>query len=346
MGRRGGRNRTREQNDRDLYPGYQRSQERGYLRDEDQANDRQHYSTHPTSGRSGGNRMIDEAHEREFGQQRWLGGGYEPNRYGQEHGSRRDFEGSWANSGQRGVRSWQMEPQQRDYDEEYDRRDATDRYNRGTPGWAQSPSTSWGSSAEAYGEHVENGPRSGYGRDRQSYQQGGYPQSGYQQGGYQQGGYQPSGSQQGGYRHGGYQQTGEQWGTGGSHYSGERRANGNRGPKGYTRSDERIREDLCDRLMQLHDIDPTDVEIKVQNGEISLTGTVRNRMEKYRVEDMADSIAGAKEVNNQLRVKRQSESDSDSESSSSNSQSGSSTSGNEPGGYKGSRKSAASGYSA
>jgi len=76
-----------------------------------------------------------------------------------------------------------------------------------------------------------------------------------------------------------------------------------RGPRGYQRSDERIREEIHDRLTAHGMIDATDIECQVQNGEVTLTGFVSSRMEKRAAEDVADDIAGVKEVHNQLRLR-------------------------------------------
>jgi osmotically-inducible protein OsmY len=77
-----------------------------------------------------------------------------------------------------------------------------------------------------------------------------------------------------------------------------------RGPKGYTRSDERIREDINDRLSDDSYLDATEIDVTVNNGEVTLTGTVENRIDKRRAEDLADDISGVKNVQNQLRVKQ------------------------------------------
>jgi hypothetical protein len=77
-----------------------------------------------------------------------------------------------------------------------------------------------------------------------------------------------------------------------------------KGPKGYSRSDERIKEDVCDRLMMMSDVDSSDVEVAVVSGEVTLTGNVPDRNTKYRIEHLADQIGGVKDINNQLRVKR------------------------------------------
>jgi len=83
---------------------------------------------------------------------------------------------------------------------------------------------------------------------------------------------------------------------------GERTSFHGRGPKGYARSDERIREDLSERLCEDHDVDATEISIVVKDGEVTLIGTVENRRQKHRAEDITDSVMGVKEVHNQLRV--------------------------------------------
>jgi hypothetical protein len=74
-----------------------------------------------------------------------------------------------------------------------------------------------------------------------------------------------------------------------------------RPPRGYQRSDERIKEDLCDRVMYWG-IDAEDVEIQVSKGEVTLTGTVEDRWTKRSIEDLADHVLGVKDVHNQLRI--------------------------------------------
>jgi len=77
-----------------------------------------------------------------------------------------------------------------------------------------------------------------------------------------------------------------------------------RGPKGYKRSDERIREDVNDRLAQQDQLDPSEIEVSVANAEVTLTGTVDSRHEKFIAEEIADDVSGVNEVHNQLRVRR------------------------------------------
>jgi hypothetical protein len=76
-----------------------------------------------------------------------------------------------------------------------------------------------------------------------------------------------------------------------------------RGPKGYRRSDERIREEVSDRLMTHPDIDASDLEVHVANGIVSLIGTVENRHEKRLAEYVAEDALGVDDVSNQLKVR-------------------------------------------
>ena len=80
-----------------------------------------------------------------------------------------------------------------------------------------------------------------------------------------------------------------------SNYSG-------RGPKGYRRSDERIREDICDRLTDDWRVDASEVEVVVSSGQVTLSGSVPSREEKRKAEDLVESIPGVHDVHNNLRV--------------------------------------------
>jgi osmotically-inducible protein OsmY len=84
----------------------------------------------------------------------------------------------------------------------------------------------------------------------------------------------------------------------------ERREHRGRGPKGYRRSDERIKEDVSDRLGDDHYLDASDVEVVVADTEVTLTGTVNSRNDKRRAEDIADAVSGVSNVENRLRVKQ------------------------------------------
>lgn len=74
------------------------------------------------------------------------------------------------------------------------------------------------------------------------------------------------------------------------------------GPRGYVRSDERVLEDVCDRLCMDPAVDASGLEVRCESGCVVLEGTVPSRRMKHRVEDIADSVFGVKEVWNRLRV--------------------------------------------
>lgn len=162
-----------------------------------------------------------------------------------------------------------------------------------------------------YGESYGRGPE---GFDRESGSYGGYGSGSPSYGGPTYGrsqGVAGSWEQSGGTR--GY---GSEFGRGAQDFGGgssfgetqrpgESRTRGRftgRGPKGYIRSDERIREDVSDRLEQHGEIDATDIEVRVSNGEVTLEGTVEDRRTKRMAEDSIETCPGVKQVHNRIRV--------------------------------------------
>lgn len=77
-----------------------------------------------------------------------------------------------------------------------------------------------------------------------------------------------------------------------------------KGPKGYVRSDERIREDVCDRLSDDDEVDAGDITVTVKGAEVILEGSVPDRRSKHRAEDIAESVSGVKDVTNHLRARK------------------------------------------
>ena len=105
------------------------------------------------------------------------------------------------------------------------------------------------------------------------------------------------------------------------------RGHAGRGPKGYQRSDERIREDVSDSLTDDAEVDASEITVEAHDGEVTLTGTVQTREEKRAAEACAEEVSGVREVINQLRVSRTSSSG----ESSTGSSSGAGSSGRSPG---------------
>jgi hypothetical protein len=206
--------------------------------------------------------------------------------------------------------------------------DRNDFYDRDREEWQRRRDREqrWGEPGE-YGARGEREfGQGGYG---QGYGQGMYGRGwygvGYGQGGYGRGGYWPGGYE-GGRSLGGYGERAYQGGYGlgswregpagyreGYGYGGsgpglrygsstfEGRFYG-RGPKGYRRSDERIRDEVNEELTRHPEIDAGEIDIKVENGEVTLTGKVADRYQKRLAEDVAERCFGVTDVHNQLKV--------------------------------------------
>lgn len=87
----------------------------------------------------------------------------------------------------------------------------------------------------------------------------------------------------------------------------ESRSHRGRGPQGYTRSDDRIREDVHDRLTDDWMLDASNITVEVKNGEVTLSGQVDHRRDKRRAEDLAEDCSGVKHVQNNIRVQKREE---------------------------------------
>lgn len=134
-------------------------------------------------------------------------------------------------------------------------------------------------------------------------------------------GYGMGGNAGGGYSGGGYS-GGSSGGYSGQGQGGRSQQRADRkGPKGYTRSDERVKEDLCERLTDAYDLEVENVTIEVKDGKVSISGTVPERHMKHRIEDIASTCSGVKDVENNVRVARSSDNESQSSGSSSTSSS-------------------------
>jgi osmotically-inducible protein OsmY len=76
-----------------------------------------------------------------------------------------------------------------------------------------------------------------------------------------------------------------------------------RGPKNYRRPDDRLREEVCDRLTDNEWLDASDVEVNVVAGEVILAGSVDSRYARRLSENIAESVSGVSHVQNNLRVR-------------------------------------------
>lgn len=98
----------------------------------------------------------------------------------------------------------------------------------------------------------------------------------------------------------------ETYGGRGAYELGSSRVQGSshrgRGPRGYKRSDERIHDDVCERLTDDHFVDASEITISVADGEVTLSGSVASRDQKRRAEVVVDGISGVLDVHNRLRL--------------------------------------------
>lgn len=95
--------------------------------------------------------------------------------------------------------------------------------------------------------------------------------------------------------------------TGGGQYGQQASSHRGRGPKNYRRSDDRIKDDINDRLTDYPYLDASDIDVEVSSGEVTLIGTVESRYAKRMAEDIAENVSGVSHLENRLRVKNQSQ---------------------------------------
>lgn len=85
-------------------------------------------------------------------------------------------------------------------------------------------------------------------------------------------------------------------------HEGKPRTHRGRGPAGHKRSDERISDDVHDRLTEDHYLDASAITVTVSGGEVTLGGAVETREDKHRAERLAERVSGVDHVQNNLRL--------------------------------------------
>jgi hypothetical protein len=91
----------------------------------------------------------------------------------------------------------------------------------------------------------------------------------------------------------------------------ERQGFRGRGPKGYRRSDENIREDVSEALYRSSEVDASEIEVEVKAGQVTLKGFTQDRAQKKAAERAVENLSGVEDVRNEIRVKRQDSQDDD-----------------------------------
>jgi osmotically-inducible protein OsmY len=158
------------------------------------------------------------------------------------------------------------------------------------------------------GSQYEQGSQYGQGQHGQGqHGQGQHGQGQYGQGQYGQGSQYGQLGPQGRQHEQASGMYGQQLGTyGQSGQTGEGWSGGHRGkgPRNFTRSDDRIREMVCERLTDDDRVDATNIDVRVTNGEVVLSGTVHDRRSKRIAEDIVEDLPGVTDVQNVIRVQR------------------------------------------
>ena len=77
-----------------------------------------------------------------------------------------------------------------------------------------------------------------------------------------------------------------------------------RRPQLQRRSDDKIHQEIWELLTNNADLDASEVELHVEGGVVTLTGTVDSRDAKWLTEDLVNSVTGVREVNNRIKVAR------------------------------------------
>ena len=75
-----------------------------------------------------------------------------------------------------------------------------------------------------------------------------------------------------------------------------------RGPRDWRRTDERIREEVCQWMSDDARLDAREIDVRVQDGDVTLDGRVANRAARRLAEDIAAAVPGVRDVFNRLRT--------------------------------------------
>ena len=227
--------------------------------------------------------------------------------HGQRQG-RQDY-GFYPDDGRGAQQDWQHDRPRRDergsYGENYPG-DPSENYRRGggsgPGGYGQGGNQSYGRESGQPGQYRDE--------SRDDFSRGDYDRGGFEGGRGHDRGWGDDRSSGYGYRSGASDQSSwNQHGSQSGRFGGEEenrsgQSHRGRGPKGYQRSDDRICEDVCDRLSDDHDVDASDIEVSVSNCEVTLSGEVESKRAKRHAEDCADSVSAVGHVQNNLRVKQ------------------------------------------
>ena len=71
-----------------------------------------------------------------------------------------------------------------------------------------------------------------------------------------------------------------------------------KGPRNFSRTDEHLKEEVCEAFLMSPDLDPQNIEVGVLDGVVTLKGTVRLKEDLILAHDLALGVSGIKDVIN------------------------------------------------
>jgi osmotically-inducible protein OsmY len=75
-----------------------------------------------------------------------------------------------------------------------------------------------------------------------------------------------------------------------------------RGERRQQRPDESLAREIQEILTQDPELETSEIEVQVEGGAVTLLGIVDSSDAKLMAEELADSVAGVREVHNRLKV--------------------------------------------
>ena len=75
-----------------------------------------------------------------------------------------------------------------------------------------------------------------------------------------------------------------------------------RGERRQQRPDESLAREIQEILNEDPELESSEIEVAVEGGAVTLLGVVDNPDAKFLAEELAESVAGVREVHNRLRV--------------------------------------------
>jgi osmotically-inducible protein OsmY len=75
-----------------------------------------------------------------------------------------------------------------------------------------------------------------------------------------------------------------------------------KGPRGWRLSDEKLKERVSEVLMRSHEVDPSRLEVFVDDGVVTLKGEIESKGMRRVAEDLVGSIPGVEDVFTELKI--------------------------------------------